>query len=152
MSAVLTSHYQIPLHASDQNEIGSPKVSGFRDWVNGELDKIQLSARLLGVCVNYMPTYEGRKLGLLERQKDDAFGAMCQVKSEPLLGTLFFFCDGPIVEQKIRVPGINSEYRCYDYNGQEKLEVPDENGNIAEIRYYGPHRYEIHHSTGNDLI
>ncbi len=106
---------------------------------------------MIGIFVGYMPYHDGRKIGMLERVKEDVFGASVHVKSEPLMGTLFFFCDQETFEKRIRVPGVNAEYCHYDFNGQEREAKLNENGDQG-FWAYGPYRYEIHHSTGNDLI
>jgi hypothetical protein len=151
MSAVLTSHYQ---SLPDVRELSKKKVaelSEFIEWVNLEIDKIQVSARLIGVHVAYMPNAEGRRLGLFER-KGDVLGATCHVDAHPLMGMLWFHCDREVMEKKIRLPGINSEYANYSYNGQER--TPDEVDDTGSVGFwhYGPHRYEIHHGTDRDII
>ncbi len=152
MSAVLTSHYQRPPDVRELSKKNVAALGEFIEWVNLELDKIQVSARLLGVHVAYMPSAEGRRLGLFER-KGEVLGATCHVNSHPLMGLLWFHCDREVLEKKVRVPGINAEYASYSYNGQEQFkDVYDEYGVNRGVAFFGPHQYEIHHGTDPDLI
>lgn len=128
-------------------------LEAYREWAAEELNKIFLSARLVGVPVQYMPTAEGRQIGMKERDcESEAFGAICHVFYHPLMGTLFIHGRPEIMLKKIRIPGINAEYRNYCEEARETVRYQNEHGETQSVATIGAFKYTVYHSTGNDVI
>lgn len=120
-----------------------------KDRINGEIDKIFLSARLVGVSADYMPNLPGRKHGLVARSAcplEDISGPQTHVYHETLMGHLFFRCYRDKI-QKIRIPGMNAEWQNFKDLGQEHVDVP-----MGGLFTFGPHKFEVHASSGPDYL
>lgn len=122
-----------------------------KDRINGELDKIFLSARLAGVGVAFMPDASGRREGLDARGggwgPDGLSGPQTHVHHhETLRGSLFFRCAADKIE-KIRIPGLNAEWQNFKDLGQETVSDLNLNGVPGGQFAFGPHKFEVHART-----
>lgn len=125
---------------------GSQIADRFRKWVDSELDKIFLSARLLGVGLVYWPSREGRIEGLQDRGGfTDDFNSVI-VHHIPMMGDFYFDCPAKVVVSQIRIPGLNAEYVKFTEKPRQS-EILDVNGQSVLISLPGPVEITVHRDT-----
>lgn len=132
---------------SQPSQVADPSES---DRINAELDKIFLSARLVGVGVAFVPNSRGRREGVGARAggsgSDGISGPQTHVFHDTLHGHLFFRCSSEKL-QKIRIPGINAEWENFRDLGQETVSDLNQNG-VPGVQFaFGPHKFEVHART-----